>query len=77
MLFKISECSVNAYKNGQYLQILKLMNFHKRCVFSVYSIASDVLNCSLSSCFAAVSDEVIIKTLLGDNFQIGKPFFIY
>ncbi|KAI1721530.1 n-acetyltransferase B complex (NatB) non catalytic subunit domain-containing protein [Ditylenchus destructor] len=64
---EVSECVVNAYKNGQFSQVPKLGDFLEKCSRSVFSVATDVMSRSLSSCFAIDALEVVADTLLGDD----------
>uniref|UniRef100_A0A915CZZ8 Uncharacterized protein n=1 Tax=Ditylenchus dipsaci TaxID=166011 RepID=A0A915CZZ8_9BILA len=64
---EVSECIVNAYKNGHFSQIPKLCEFVRKCSHSMYCAATDVMNRSLSSCFAIDSLDVIAEMLLGEN----------
>lgn len=71
---KISECLVNAYKNGQFSQIPKLTNFEGQFEKSVFLIGADVMNRFLSSCFVIENSQVLIDSLCGDMEIIGNSY---
>jgi N-terminal acetyltransferase B complex non-catalytic subunit len=60
------ECLVQAYKNGGFPQVPKIVEFGERCSNSAYAIAADVNNRFLSASFAVENLENVVDTLCGD-----------
>ena len=67
---EVSECLVNAYKNGQFSQIPKLTSFEGQFEKSVFLIGADVMNRFLSSCFVVENSQVLVDSLCGDQEAI-------
>lgn len=67
---EVSECLTTAYKNGNFLQIPRLVSFLSDLSGSTVAIGADVQSRLLSSCFAVDKIQHIVDTMYGDEEAI-------
>lgn len=68
---QISECLTTAYKNGNFPQVPRLVEFLSKITKSIIAVGADIQSRALSACFAVEKIEHVVDTLNGDHEPIG------
>uniref|UniRef100_F1KUD0 N-terminal acetyltransferase B complex subunit MDM20 homolog n=1 Tax=Ascaris suum TaxID=6253 RepID=F1KUD0_ASCSU len=67
---EISECLTTAYKNGNFPQVPRLVEFLSKITKSIIAVGADIQSRALSACFAVEKIEHVVDTLNGDHEPI-------
>uniref|UniRef100_A0A9J2Q1Y4 Nucleoporin Nup133/Nup155-like C-terminal domain-containing protein n=1 Tax=Ascaris lumbricoides TaxID=6252 RepID=A0A9J2Q1Y4_ASCLU len=67
---EISECLTTAYKNGNFPQVPRLVEFLSKITKSIIAVGADIQSRALSACFAIEKIEHVVDTLNGDHEPI-------